>query len=239
MALLESQASYRMPVGFGPAPSLRQRHNGHRWDDSMARIYALTSSFVTEKACLERLILPQWKIDGDPIVTMELMHIRELQLLAGHGYNTLDGRFPVTCRTVAETISGPFFALHWENTAGPIITGRKHLSYAKLFCDISPMRHLEGCELAKASWEGHRLMSMTVSNLNPNTPPPVRLELIDYSVGIGSAHFTRSSCEQVPTLAHIVNTLADLPILGGREATAAHLRCDTSLNNHLVLEWQQ
>ena len=39
-------ARYRMPVGFGPSPSPRQRPDGQRWMDPMARIRAVAVSFL-------------------------------------------------------------------------------------------------------------------------------------------------------------------------------------------------
>lgn len=64
------------------------------------------------------------------------------------------------------------------------------------------------------------------------TPPSPRVELISYETGTGSLSFQHSSWEQLPTLAHIVNALAELPQLEFRGSTVTELRADTSLHNH-------
>ena len=259
---------YRMPVGFGPAVGPRQRADGQPWDDPMARIEVTAVSFLTDPAHLRRLLPPGLDLDGEPVVSIELMRISELQWLAGRGYCTLGVRFPGRCAGKTRTFRGPFLAVLWENMADPIITGREELGFAKLYCDIPPPRSLEGRRCHVASWEGHRFMTMVVEGLVPSnagsavgdgtlhyryvpavgaggaaqvkgvvvTPPAPRTELIDHACGQGTVRFHKSTWEELPTLHHIVNALADLPVLESRGATVSNVRTDTSLHNHFVVE---
>ena len=251
----------------------------------MARIRAVAVSFLTDPERLARLLPPALQLSGEPVVTVELMAITELQWLAGRGYNTLGVRFPVRHRGPQREVTGPFLAVLWENKADPIITGREELGYAKLFCDIPPGRLLDGQEHFEASWEGHRFMTMSVQQLKavtpahkaadahnapdahnahnaPDTPdgtlhhrylpglgrpgqaavdelvitpPSPCVALLSQAVGERSVQFSPSTWQQLPTLAHIVNTLADLPQLAQRGASVTELRSDTSLHNHHIL----
>ena len=66
--------------------------------------------------------------------------------------------------------------------------------------------------------------------------PPTVPEWIDHATGQGRVRFVRSTWEQLPTLSHIVNTLADLPVVRSLGATVSNLRCDTSLHLHRAIE---
>ena len=67
------------------------------------------------------------------------------------------------------------------------------------------------------------------------TPPSPRVEILSHKLGTGSVRFVESTWEQLPTLAHVVNCLAALPVLEERGGTITKLRSDTSLHNHRLL----
>jgi len=257
-----------MPVGFGPSISPRQRVDGKPWANPMAHLEIATVSFLTEERALKPLLPPGIELAGEPVVTVEVTRISELEWLAGRGYNTVGVRFPARFRGKTREVTGPFLAILWENKADPIITGREELGFAKLYCEIPPERVLNGQRCHEASWEGHRFMDMTVGDLvsaeaqaSPTdgtlhyryvpavgtpgkcegqgvviTPPSPMVELLGHARGRGNVRFHESTWEQLPTLFHIVNALAELPIVAWKGASVTELRCDTSLHNHMVVE---
>ncbi len=266
--IFKAGVRYRMPVMFGPMPGPRQRIDGTRYDNPIARIDSASVSFLTRAAALENLLPPGFSLADEPVVTVEFMFITELQWLAGRGYNTLGVRFPVRYHGIRDHVSGPLLAVLWENKADPIITGREELGFSKLFCDIPAPRVLDRERSYAASWEGHRFLDMNITGLSeapvpatapadgllhykymPRTGEPgvadvsaaaisptgTSVEVLHHAIGTGTVSFHHSSWEQLPTLFHIVNSLADLPILESRGAIAMSYRANTELQNQQLL----
>jgi len=267
--MIEGRSTYRrrMPTCFGPAPSPRQDANGQAWSNPMATITAITASFLTSKEQLESLLPAGAALNGEPVVTVEFMYIRDLQWLAGRGYNTLGVRFPVTVKSDDKTFSGPFLSVLWENLADPILTGREELGFAKLYCDLPPAVDLHGDKTCSASWDGHRFCKLSLqdtveANVGASnddgllhyftmprigvpgeavtegwalTPPSPMIEILSHRKGMGSVQFVKSSWQELPTLAHIVNCLAALQVLEARGGSITELRSDTSLHNHRII----
>ena len=257
----------RMPTCFGPAPSPRQDANGVPWSNPMARITAITASFLTTAGALQSLLPHGAELLGEPVVTVEFMYIRELQWLAGRGYNTLGVRFPIAVASGEGAVKGPFLSVLWENLADPILTGREELGFAKLYCDLPAPSTLGGTTTCRASWDGHGFCELTLRdavNAVPGasdhdgllhfttmprigvagqatsqgwalTPPSPSVEILSHRHGAAAVRFVGSTWEQLPTLAHIVNRLAALPIVEPRGGTVTELRSDTSLHNHRLL----
>jgi hypothetical protein len=257
----------RAPSCFGPGPSPRQDSAGKPWGDPMARITALSASFLTDAKALESLLPVGAQLAGEPVVTVEFMTIRELQWLAGRGYSTLGVHFPIIAEAGSEIARGPFLTVLWENLADPILTGREELGFAKLFCDLPAPTQLAGVTSCRASWDGHEFCSLEIADaqdtpLEPAasdgmlhhfsvpkigsagetlaqgwaiTPPSLKTEVLSHRRGHGNVSFVRSTWQQLPTLAHIVNRLADLPMLDARGGSIKELCSDTSLHNHRLL----
>lgn len=261
-------ARYRMPVSFGPAPGPRQQVGGARVVDPMARVQGVSTRFLTDAARLEALLPPDMSLDGEPIVTVELLFITELAWLAGRGYNSLGVKFPVICHGRTETLHGPYLAVLWENMADPMITGRDELGYAKLYCEIDQPALLKDRQRYRAGWQGHRFFEMELTAIVPAdkpperegdgllhyryvpaigrpgvadfagptlSPPSPRFELLDHKVARGQHRFITSTWEELPTLVHIVNALAELPILEQRGSTISEWRQDAEFANQRLV----
>ncbi|MEQ1537392.1 MAG: acetoacetate decarboxylase family protein [Sphingorhabdus sp.] len=257
----------RMPTCFGPAPSPRQDAIGQAWSNPIASITAITASFLTVRQDLEALLPSGATLSGEPVVTVEFMYIRNLQWLAGRGYNTLGVRFPVAVASGEQPVTGPFLTVLWENLADPILTGREELGFAKLFCDLPPPTEMQGIMRCRASWDGHSFCELSLENAAEAevgtstddgllhyytmprigavgesvtegwalTPPSPNVEILSHKRGTAAVRFIKSSWEDLPTLAHVVNRLAALPMLEARGGTVTELRSDTSLHNHRLL----
>lgn len=263
-----SNTRYRMPVSFGPMPGPRQRVGGGRYGNTMARVESVATHFLTDFDQLTQLLPPGMVLEGEPVVTVEILYLSELGWLAGRGYTSLGIKMPVICKGKTETVRGPFLAVLWENRADPIITGREELGYSKLFCDIDPPAILGNRRRFVASWEGHRFFEMELSDITPASPQSersdngtihyryvprigapgeadfagptlspkgARTELIDYSRAAGSVRFIESRWEDLPTLVHIVNSLAALPVLEDRGATITNFRIDAEFANQRIV----
>lgn len=259
---------YRMPVSFGPVPGPRQQVGGARVVDPIARVQGVATCFLTDAGKLDELLPPGMRLDGEPVVTVELLFITELAWLAGRGYNSLGVKFPVICQGQTETVRGPYLSVLWENMADPMVTGREELGYAKLYCEIDQPAILKDRRRYGASWQGHRFFEMELTDIEvadkwperegdgllhyryvpaigqpgvadfagPTlSPPSPHFELLDHKKADGRLRFIRSSWEELPTLVHIVNTLADLPIVEYRGASISEWRQDAEFANQRVV----
>lgn len=268
--------SYRMPWGFGPSTGPRMHVDGAPYDLSDAPRVTAAVSFLSDAAALRELLPPGFELLGEPVVTVDLTRLDQLEWLAGRGYSMLGVRFNASYRGQRDIATGPFLAVLWENRPEPILTGREELGFAKLYCELPPERRMRGRRAYSASWDGHEFMRMHVDGLRdapvPEAPPmssvgqhrgtlhyrylpkvsvpgeadvaqavltpngggfPVRYEC--FQRGTGRVEFLPATWEQMPTMHHIANTLAQLPVREWRGAQFSCMRGGRDFSDQLVL----
>jgi len=164
--LFEPGRMYRMPVGFGPAMGPRQGPDGRTFDCvDNPKTTSIAVSFTSSPAQLAALLPAGFELAGDPVVTVQASYMKEIEWLAGRGYNTLGVTFPATCRGKTETVRGPFLAVLWENLTDPILTGREELGFSKIYCEL-PEPDISGSTAAcAAGWLGFDFMKMELAGL--------------------------------------------------------------------------
>ena len=269
-------AMHRMPYGFGPTPGPRQGPDlkPFDWSRSPHRL-SVAVSFLTEARLLGQLLPPGFSLEGEPVVTVELTELSELEWLAGRGYSMLGVRFPARFRSGTQDVTGSFLSVLWENLADPILSGRDELGYAKIWCELAPARHFRNKVACSASWLGHQFAEISVAELVdaervapvypglegrksdgtlhykyvPDTqdwgaaalahaclsPPGGSVAVERVRRGKGSVAFFPTTWEDMPTQAHIVTKLLQLPQLEARGAWVAELRGASDLSNQRKL----
>jgi hypothetical protein len=268
---------YRMPIHFGPTAGPRQGPQGQEFDWTRSpKRTAVSLSFLTERAALDAILPPSLELAGEPIVTIEIVYITELEWLAGRGYNTFGVRFPARFRGRVDDVVGSFLAVLWENLPDPILSGRDELGFSKLFCEIPPPRVFKGRHLYRALWLGHEFFTLALDDLGeipveelaqtvvgerndgllhykyvPRTGHPGESDaacvtltpstgskaVIDRAWrGKGVHAFRTSSWEQLPTMFHVVNALADLPVIERRGALLTQSHGGKDLRDQRELE---
>lgn len=172
---LQPGRMHMMPTHFGPAAGPRQGPDGRRFDGvDSPRTTSHSVSFLTRTEQLEVLLPLGFRLAGDPVVTVTVSCMTEIEWLAGRGYNTLGVSFPVEYRGKRDLARGPFLAVLWENLADPILTGREQLGFSKIFCAIPPPSVINGETRCTADWLGFRFMEMNLSEMG--TPPAAPAE---------------------------------------------------------------
>ncbi len=159
-------AMYRMPSHFGPRTGPRRGPNGERFpcrDNPRSTSYSL--SFLTDAAKVEALLPPGFSLRGEPVATINVGYMTEIEWLAGRGYNILGVTFPARYQGQEEVVDGNFLSVLWENLTDPIITGREELGYPKIYCELPRPVTLRGRHHISASWLGFRFLDMVVSDL--------------------------------------------------------------------------
>ena len=157
---------YMMPTHFGPGLGPRQGPDGRRFacrDSPRAVSYSV--SFLTRAEQLDALLPSGFALVGEPVVTVTVSFLTEIEWLAGRGYNTIGVSFPAAFKGEEDRASGPFLAVLWENLADPILTGREQLGFSKIYCEIPPAVVLDGETRCMASWLGFPFMDMRLSEM--------------------------------------------------------------------------
>ena len=156
---------YRMPTHFGPALGPRQGPDGRKFScKDNPKSTSISVSFVSDPDQLGAL-LPEGFEVVEPVVTVTATYMKEIEWLAGRGYNTLGLTFPAIYRGKEDTARGPFLTVLWENLADPIITGREDLGYSKIYCELPEPRFCNGEAHATAGWLGFNFLDLSVRNL--------------------------------------------------------------------------
>ena len=260
---------YRMPVFFGPTPGPRQWPEGRDFDFTKTPVSRVAGvRFATDGDKLNALLPPGFSLWKDPVVTVEITYMTEIGWLAGRGYNMCDVKFDVVFAGTDGPVHGTLVLVRWENLCDPILSGREELGHNKLYCEIPPLRVLDGRHAATMCWLETPFLDVAISDLKPGPPAPggdplhrgmlsykyvpatgdwgeadveyttlsapIRdnVTVRSFQVGKGEVAFRHCSWEQLPTLHHIVNAFADLPIvemLGGYlvDATGGSSVADT------------
>jgi hypothetical protein len=166
---------YRMPTHFGPSLGPRQGPDGRKFDcKNVPKNEEYRVSFLTNGEQLEAMLPEGFELVAEPVVTIELTYVKEIQWLAGRGYNVLGVSFPVRFVGKRDKVTGQFLTVLWENFADPIFTGREELGFSKIYCDLPDPRVYEGQTHCIASWQGYKFMDMTINNLIQLSPDELK-----------------------------------------------------------------
>jgi acetoacetate decarboxylase len=173
----EPDRIYRMPTHFGPAPGPRQIPAEANVDATRSPHKTLiTSSFLTEAAALERHIPERFALVDDPVVTVELHYMTNIDWLAGRGCTMIHVWWPVVFKGQQDQIVGRFLAVMWENLPDPIVTGRAEIGQPKLYAEIPELQAVGGSYHCQASWMGFRFLDVRVTerpaSANESKPGP-------------------------------------------------------------------
>lgn len=242
--------SYRMPLAFGEVPGARKIPDHVQINHDRYPVGTRFSvHFLTDAAALEKQLPPNTKLAGDPIATLYFSTMKEIQWLAGRGYNVLSFSFPATFEGKADKVTGHMKSVLWEALPDPCMSGREDLGMPKLWCDI-PDPRIQGKKYSyEASWMGFRFLEATFEEgqMYDTLPPVPRqaatsgtichkyipktghrgdsdvdcftfwpqfapLNVERANIGTGSFKFHEATWEELPTMHHVINGLAALPV---------------------------
>jgi len=161
---------YRMPVSFGPAYGPRSGIGGRTYENAARKTTSYSVSFLTDRGQLEAIVPPGFEVGREPIVTVSVVLLRELEWLAGRGYNVVTVTFPAVYNGEEDRAIGDFMPVLWENLADPIITGREELGWSKIYADIPEPRVQDNRADCVAGWMGFKFLDLNIGNLIQLSP---------------------------------------------------------------------
>ncbi len=158
---------YRMPTHFGPSLGPRQGPDGRTFEcKDNPKTTSISVSFLTNSDQIKSILPENFVLLGEPVVTVSATYMKEIEWLAGRGYNTLGVSFSVQFNGERDQAKGNFLSVLWENLTDPILTGREEIGFSKIYCELPEPRVLQGTTTCQASWMGFNFMDMSVYNLN-------------------------------------------------------------------------
>ena len=163
MFKFDPYGSYMMPAHFGPRP-LSPKSSGWYRD-----VTAMTIPFLSDRERLSAWMPPRFAVAEEPVVTVTYACNRQVDWLAGHGYNLIAVSVAAQFSGERETLKGNYCLVMWENLTDPILTGRELQGIPKLYADIEDHAVLDGDWRTSASHFGHKMLDMHVTGLREPT----------------------------------------------------------------------
>lgn len=169
-------AMYRMPTHFGPRTGPRAGPDGRKFAcKDNPKSTSVSVSFLTNSEQLEAFLPPGFSLNGEPVVSVSGGYMKEIEWLAGRGYNTLGVSFPAIYEGETDRATGSLLTVLWENLTDPILTGREELGFSKIYCELPDPITFNGETHCTASWLGFKFMDMRVTAMESvpiQAPPP-------------------------------------------------------------------
>ena len=179
---MDPKLIYRMPSHFGPGLGPRQgRDDGPYACKEAPRTVSLGITFLSNREQLQAILPPGFTVGKEPLVTISATTMKEIEWLAGRGYNVLGVNISSVFQGKKDRAVGNFLLVLWENMCDPIVTGRDELGYAKIWAELPDIQIFHGTARATASWMGFNFLEMEVGSLEQkelpqNAPQPKNVD---------------------------------------------------------------
>lgn len=183
----DQNARYTMPAHFG-ARQFEPGATGWYHD-----VTALSLSYVTDRDRLAAYLPEPFEVGAEPIVNVFYAQNRDIDWLAGHGYNMIGITASAVYHGETEHLTGTFTLVIWENLTDPILTGRELQGIPKIYADIPDYTiDDDGTWRAGAAHFGHQIVDVSVSDARPPTPEEIEAARSDQAANdspMGWRHF--------------------------------------------------
>ncbi|HUW17507.1 MAG TPA: acetoacetate decarboxylase family protein [Actinomycetes bacterium] len=201
---LDPNHSYLMPAHLG---ALQFPSGTSGWYHDVT---AMTLSYVTDADRLAGLLPAPFDVGEEPLVSVVYARNRQVDWLAGHGYNLVAVNASAVYRGSAEELEGTFTLVMWENLTDPILSGRELQGIPKLYARIPDHSVVQGVWRATAGHFGHPIVDLTARGLREATDAEIADTLAAregrdhpmawrYLPGIGGAGTAVSEPTSVPS----------------------------------------
>jgi 3-hydroxybutyryl-CoA dehydrogenase len=165
----DPRRAYMMPAHFGPL------HLGGKATGWYRDVTTMVISYVTEREVLQDLLPEPFTVGDEALITVFYARNRDVDWLAGHGYNMISVAANVVFDGVDGPLAGTYSLVIWENLTDPILTGRELQGIPKIYADIPDHSVDDGVWRCSASHFGNRIVDLSIQQLR--TPTAAEIEL--------------------------------------------------------------
>ena len=163
MFKFDPKRSYMMPAHFGPRPFSPNSSGWYR------DVTTMVVPFLTDREQLAAYLPEPFEVAENAVVTVTYACNRNVDWLAGHGYNLVGVSAAAVFKGEKETLEGNFTLVMWENLTDPILSGRELQGIPKIYADIEDHSVIAGQWHTNASHFGHKILDMSVTDLREPT----------------------------------------------------------------------
>lgn len=157
MFTLDPAQAYVMPAHFGP------RYLGEKSSGWYHDVTVMAVSYVTDREKLANYLPAPYRVADEAIVTVYYACNKNIDWLAGHGYNMLGVNAAVVFDGEQEQLEGSYSLVIWENLTDPILLGRESQGIPKVYADIPDHSINSDVWRCNASHFGHKIIDMEIS----------------------------------------------------------------------------
>ena len=170
MFTLDPYQGYVMPAHLGP------RYIGEKTSGVYHDCTVMAVSYITDREKLAAYLPAPFEVGEEAVVTVYYACNKQVDWLAGHGYNMIAVNAAVVYMGEKEQLTGTYSLVIWENLTDPILMGREVQGIPKIYADI-PEHSIHGDTWScNASHFGHKIVDLSVSNLVPVAAEDVAAE---------------------------------------------------------------
>jgi hypothetical protein len=131
-------------------------------------------SYTTDREQLARHLPEPFEVGEEAIISVFYARNRQVDWLAGHGYNMIAVSASAVFNGKHDKLTGPYALVMWENLADPILTGRELQGIPKVYADIPDHSVIGGEWRSRASHFGHGIVDLTITSLRDATQEEIR-----------------------------------------------------------------
>jgi acetoacetate decarboxylase len=160
MFKFEDNKTYQMPAHFGG------------WvHDPNQELYYHDTVNLTYIYSTDRDRLAEYLPEGFELIRPELivgyMQGREIDWMAGSGYNLIEVSVPARFKGQRDQLEGVFNLVVWENKTEPILGGREQTGIPKIYAAIEDLHIFQQKYFTNASFEGNTFLSLEMTGAQP------------------------------------------------------------------------
>ncbi|WP_439100810.1 acetoacetate decarboxylase family protein [Congregibacter sp.] len=161
MFKLDPAQPHIMPAHFGP------RYTGEKTSGWYRDVTVMAVSYVTDREKLAGHIPAPFKLPEQATITVFYACNKQIDWLAGFGYNMIGVNAAVIFEGEHEQLTGSYSLVIWENLTDPILVGREVQGIPKIYADI-PDHSVNGdVWRCNASHFGHKIVDLSIADLVP------------------------------------------------------------------------
>ncbi len=164
MFISDPYRRHTMPAHFGPLDRKEQEAPFSAWYNDTTMIAV---NYVTDAEKLAGYLPKGFEPAEEAVITVYFCCNKDVDWLAGHGYNMIGVNAAVIFKGQEEALEGTYSLAVWENLADPIIRGRELQGIPKIFADIPDHTERDGKFSTSASHFGHKIIDISIENLFP------------------------------------------------------------------------
>ena len=158
---------YMMPAHFGPA-NQDDRASGWYRD-----VTTMIVPYLTDREKLAAFLPEPFTVGEQPVVTVAYACSKDVDWLAGRGYNLVAVTASAVFNGENEQLEGQYSLVWWENLADAILSGRELTGIPKIFADIADHSVIDGRWHSTVSHFDNRILDISIKDLRVPTPEEI------------------------------------------------------------------